>query len=102
MKNRFFKIVPETFLGHLGGVGWSPACEKHVFPARYSAYSVRGSVGDFPFDSFRSRVRGGEIIGDWQFSPCAVVLNGFALTLVLAFQNAVTVLIFMRLPELCT
>ena len=69
MKNRFFKIVPETFLGHLGGVGWSPACEKHVFLARYCAYSVRGSepvtLGDFPFDSFRRRVRGGEIIGDW-------------------------------------
>ena len=31
MKNWFFKIALETFLGHLGGVGWPPACEKHVF-----------------------------------------------------------------------
>ena len=31
MKNRFFKIDLETFLGHLDGVGWSPGCEKHVF-----------------------------------------------------------------------
>ena len=65
MKNRFFKIVPETFLGHLGGVGWSPACVKHVFFVLVTVhnYSVRGSVGDFPFGSFRSRVREGEIMG---------------------------------------
>ena len=31
MKNRFFKIALETFLGHLAGVGWSPACEKIRF-----------------------------------------------------------------------
>ena len=31
MKNRFFIIALETFLGHLSGVGWSPACENTFF-----------------------------------------------------------------------
>ena len=31
MKNRFFIFSLETFLGHINGVGWSPACKKHVF-----------------------------------------------------------------------
>ena len=33
MKTKFFKIALETFLGHLGGVGWSPACENMFFLA---------------------------------------------------------------------
>ena len=33
MKNRFFTFALEMFLGHLEGVGWSPACEKYVFLA---------------------------------------------------------------------
>ena len=31
MKIQFSRFVLETFLRHLGGVGWSPTCEKHVF-----------------------------------------------------------------------
>ncbi len=31
IKNRVFFFAPETFLGHLGVVGRSPACEKHFF-----------------------------------------------------------------------
>ena len=33
MTNRFFTFALEMFLGHLEGVGWSPACEKDVFLA---------------------------------------------------------------------
>ena len=33
MKNRFSIFDLETFLRHLGGVGWSPACETHFFLA---------------------------------------------------------------------
>ena len=40
MKNRFFKIALETFLGHLGGVGWSPGCEKHA-QKRIQTFAIR-------------------------------------------------------------
>ena len=54
MKNHFFKIALETFLGHLDGVGWSPGCEKHVFQVvtrcfdRISSRFPRASVLRFP------------------------------------------------------
>ena len=43
IKNRFFIFAPETFLGHLGVVGRSPACEKHVF-SRFTTVGVSSSL----------------------------------------------------------
>ena len=43
IKNRFFIFGPETFLGHLGVVGRSPACEKHDF-SRFTTVGVSSSL----------------------------------------------------------
>ena len=42
MKNRFSIFDLETFLRHLGGVGWSPACETHVFSCLVTRRSAKG------------------------------------------------------------
>ena len=43
IKKPFFIFAPETFLGHLGVVGRSPACEKHVF-SRFTTVGVSSSL----------------------------------------------------------